>query len=100
MANEENGKLSQAEFVLMAVDKLTKQYKRKDGTTSTPEGIHSVYSGFNNGFRGYFNEDPITWTTKLEKEGVIATRRAKGGIMIYRPDNLPKNDALVKMGLL
>ncbi len=92
MADQE--KLSPAEFVKKAIVTLRKEpYK----------GIHSVYSGFNDAFRDYFNEDPIKWTTQLAAEGVIETRPARGGVMLYVPGEAParssSKDVLKKMGL-
>ncbi len=92
MADQE--KLSPAEFVKKAIVTLRKEpYK----------GIHSVYSGFNDAFRDYFNEDPIKWTTQLSAEGVIETRPARGGVMLYIPGEAParssSKDVLKKMGL-
>ena len=88
-------KLSQAEFVKKAIVSLRKDpYK----------GIHTIYSGFNDAFRTYFNEDPIKWTTQLAKDGVIVIRPVKGGVMIYLPEDAPAGrtsgkDVLKKMGL-
>ena len=94
MAEQEQAKLSPAEFVKKAIVTLRKEpYK----------GIHSVYSGFNEAFRAYFNEDPIKWTTQLGAEGVIETRPARGGVMLYIPGEAPtrssSKDVLKKMGL-
>ena len=92
---EEGEKLTQAEFVKKAIVTLRKDpYK----------GIHTIYSGFNDAFRAYFNEDPIKWTTQLGAEGVIVIRPVKGGVMIYLPEEAPAgrtsgNDVLKKMGL-
>lgn len=87
-------KLTQAEFVKRAIVKLRKDpYK----------GIHSVYSGFNQAFRDYFNEDPIKWTNQLASDGVVETRPARGGVMLYLPGEAPvrssAKDVLKKMGL-
>lgn len=87
-------KLTQAEFVKKAIVSLRKNpYK----------GIHSVYSGFNEAFRAYFNEDPIKWTNQLSAEGVIEIRPARGGVMLYLPGEAPMRstgkDVLKKMGL-
>ncbi len=92
MAEQE--KLSPAEFVKKAIVSLRKEpYK----------GIHSVYSGFNDAFRDYFNEDPIKWTTQLGAEGVIEIRPARGGVMLYLPSDAParssSKEVLKKMGL-
>lgn len=71
---QDNKELSEEEFVLQAIKKLrTKNYK----------GIHVVYSGFNEAFREYFNEDPIEYVSALEKEGIVATHPVKGGVMLY-----------------
>jgi hypothetical protein len=72
--------LSEYEFVIRAIKKLRKPpYK----------GIHSVYSGFNQAFREYFDKDPVEATTKLATEGKIATRPVKGGVLLYLPDDAP-----------
>lgn len=89
-------KLSYEEFVKKAIVSLRqKNYK----------GIHSVYSGFNSAFRKYFEgENPVEVVNKLAKEGKIVTRPAKGGVMLYLPEEAPvakstADDALRKMGL-
>lgn len=95
MAEENQAeRLTQAEFVKKAIVSLRKNpYK----------GIHSVYSGFNEAFRAYFNDDPIKWTNQLAKEGIIETRPARGGIMLYLPGEAPARstgkEVLKKMGL-
>ncbi len=91
-----SGKLSHEEFIKKAIVSL-----RKDGY----KGIHSVYSGFNNAFKKYFNgENPVEVTNKLAQEGKIVVRPVKGGVMLYLPDEAPEtrdagDDALKKMGL-
>ncbi|MBI4527807.1 MAG: hypothetical protein HY695_28755 [Deltaproteobacteria bacterium] len=92
--SEQEGKLTPAEFVKKAILSLRKEpYK----------GIHSVYSGFNNAFRDYFSEDPVKWTNQLSADGVIETRPARGGVMLYLPGEAPARstpkDVLKKMGL-
>jgi hypothetical protein len=73
-------KISEYEFVIRAIKKLKKPpYK----------GIHSVYSGFNQAFREYFNKDPVEATTKLAQEGKIITRPVKGGATLYLPEDAP-----------
>jgi hypothetical protein len=73
-------KLSEDEFIISAIKTLRKPpYK----------GIHSVYSGFNQAFREYFNKDPVGATTKLAQEGKIVTRPVKGGVTIYLPEDAP-----------
>jgi len=88
-------KLTQADFVKKAIVSLRKEpYK----------GIHTIYSGFNEAFRAYFNEDPIKCTNQLAKENIIVIRPVRGGVMIYLPEDAPAartsgKDVLKKMGL-
>jgi hypothetical protein len=73
-------RLSVYNFVVRVIKKLRKPpYK----------GIHSVYSGFNQAFREYFDKNPVEATTKLVKEGKIVTRPVKGGVMLYLPEDSP-----------
>jgi hypothetical protein len=89
-------KLSHEEFIKKAIVSL-----RKEGY----KGIHSVYSGFNNAFKKYFEgENPVEVTNKLAGEGKIVIRPVKGGVMLYLPEDAPigrdsANEALRKMGL-
>lgn len=89
-------KLSHEEFVKKAIVSLRKE---------SFKGIHSVYSGFNNAFKKYFDgENPVEVTNKLAQEGKIVIRPAKGGVMLYLTEDAPAtrdaaNDALKKMGL-
>jgi hypothetical protein len=89
-------KLSHEEFVKKAIVSL-----RKEGF----KGIHTVYSGFNNAFKKYFDgENPVEVTNKLAQEGKVVIRPVKGGVMLYLPEDAPAtrdaaNDALKKMGL-
>lgn len=95
MADQEQGeKLTQAAFVKKAIVSLRKPPFK---------GIHSVYSGFNEAFRTYFNEDPVKWTNQLASEGAVEIRPARGGVMLYLPGEAPARstgkDVLKKMGL-
>ena len=73
-------KISEYEFIVRAIRKLRQPpYK----------GIHSVYSGFNQAFREYFNSDPVAITTRLANEGRIVTRPVKGGALLYLPEDTP-----------
>jgi len=73
-------RISEDDFVVRAIKKLRRPpYK----------GIHSVYSGFNQAFREYYNRDPVEATNRLAKEGSIVTRPAKGGVMLYLPAEAP-----------
>ena len=88
--------MSHEEFIKKAIVSL-----RKEGY----KGIHSVYSGFNNAFKKYFdNENPVDVTNKLTQEGKIVLRPVKGGVMLYLPEDAPAtkdagDEALKKMGL-
>ena len=89
-------KLSPEEFVRLAVGRLRlENYK----------GIHSVYSGFNDAFKSYFDgANPVDATGDLARLGKIVLRPVKGGVMIYLPGEGPEmsrgDAALKKMGLL
>jgi hypothetical protein len=89
-------KLGHEEFVRLAVVKLRREnYK----------GIHSVYSGFNDAFKSYFDgANPVDATGELARLGKIALRPVKGGVMLYLPGDGPEMSrgdmALKKMGLL
>ncbi len=89
-------KLSHEEFVKKAIVSL-----RKEGY----KGIHSVYSGFNEAFKKYFDgENPVELTNKLASEGKIIVRPVRGGVMLYLPEEAPSakssaDEALKKMGI-
>lgn len=91
----EGKKLSEEEFILKAIVSLRREpYK----------GIHTVYSGFNEAFKKYFDgADPVKATNKLAAEGRIIIRPVKGGVMLYLPEDVPggvkAEDTLKKMGL-
>jgi hypothetical protein len=88
-------RLSHEEFVRKAIVSL-----RKEGY----KGIHSVYSGFNEAFKKYFDgENPVEVTNSLSREGKIIVRPVKGGVMLYLPEEAPgastADETLKKMGL-
>ncbi|RPI37959.1 MAG: hypothetical protein EHM54_01740 [Nitrospiraceae bacterium] len=88
-------RLSHEEFVRKAIVSL-----RKEGY----KGIHTVYSGFNEAFKKYFEgENPIEATNSLAKEGKVVIRPVKGGVMLYLPEEAPgggsAQETLKKMGL-
>jgi hypothetical protein len=89
-------RLSHEDFIRKAIVSL-----RKEGF----KGIHSVFSGFNNAFKKYFEgENPVEVTNKLAEEGKIVIRPVKGGVMLYLPEDAPASrdsadEALKKMGL-
>ena len=92
----ETERLNHEEFIRKAIVTL-----RKEGF----KGIHSVFSGFNNAFKKYFEgENPVDVTNKLSEEGKIVIRPVKGGVMLYLPEDAPASrdsadEALKKMGL-
>ena len=70
-------KLTEEAFVKLAIDKLRLE---------NYQGIHSIYSGLNEAYKTYFEgADPIETTDRLAKEGKIALRPVKGGVMLYPP---------------
>jgi len=89
-------KLGYEEFIKKAIVSL-----RKEGY----KGIHTVYSGFNEAFKKYFEgEDPVKATNHLAQAGKIVIRPVKGGVMLYLPEDAPAmkgqgDEALKKMGL-
>jgi hypothetical protein len=89
-------RLSHEEFIRKAIVSLRKENFK---------GIHSVFSGFNNAFKKYFEgENPVEVTNKLAEEGKIVIRPVKGGVMLYMPEDAPASrdsadEALKKMGL-
>jgi hypothetical protein len=89
-------KLSPEEFIRLAIARLRlENYK----------GIHSVYSGFNDAYKSYFDgANPIDATGELARTGKIMLRPVKGGVMLYLPGEGPEMSrgdlALKKMGLL
>ena len=77
----EEARLTKEEFFAQAIKKLRKDPFR---------GIHSVYSGFNEAFRKYFETNPVEATSRLAAEGKIETRPVKGGAMLFLPGEAPK----------
>jgi hypothetical protein len=73
-------KMNYIDFIELSIKKL-----RRPNT----KGIHSVFSGFNEAFRDYYNEDPIEVTRTLYSEGKIELQFRKGGVMIYLPGDAP-----------
>ena len=83
-------RLNKKTFVLSAIHRL-----RKDGYM----GIHAVYSGFNQAFREYYNEDPISEVDKLVKEGIVIKHPVKGGVMLYDYKEYHNSDIAKKRGV-
>jgi hypothetical protein len=79
--NKTKRKLNKKIFVLKAIHTLrTKDYL----------GIHAVFSGFNQAFRDYYDEDPIIEVAKLVKDGYIILTPVKGGVMLYDAEEYKK----------
>jgi hypothetical protein len=74
-------KISEEEFVFRAIRRLRKP---------PYNGIHSVYSGFNQAFKEHFEKNPVEVTKKMAEEGKIVTRPVRGGVMLYIPEEAPK----------
>lgn len=76
------GDLTPEEFVLKAIERLrVPPYK----------GIHAVFSGFNDAFREYFPLlDPVDVTNQLANEGKIVIRPARGGVILYRAEDVSR----------
>lgn len=90
-------RLTHEAFVNKAITAL-----RKEGY----KGLHTVYSGFNKGFRLYYPQDnPIEITQTLAKGDKIDMHACKGGAMLYLKGEMPagKQDdgssTLEKMGV-
>ena len=75
-------KLTPEEFILRAVERLR--------TPHCSKGIHNVYSGFDAAFRDYFPFlDPTMVLRQLAEEGRIILRPARGGVIVYKPEDAP-----------
>ena len=93
--NNPEDKITVEEFTLRAIQMLSKPNSNV---------IHTVYSGFNIGFRKYFpGLDPVKEIDELVRAGKIDRRFAKGGAVIGRPGSIKQNitadDVLKKIGV-
>ena len=89
---EENvTKISEEEFVFRAIRRLRKP---------PYNGIHSVYSGFNQAFKEHFEKNQVEVTKKMAEEGKIVTRPVRGGVMLYLPEEAPKGKESVLKKIL
>ena len=80
------GDLSPEEFTLKAIDRLRRPPFK---------GIHSVYSGFNAAFREYYPLlDPVDFTNQLAKDGKLFIRPAKGGVILYKPEDATERPSI------
>ncbi len=76
--------VTEEEFVLRAIRNLRGRHR----------GIHTVFSGFNEAFRAYFGKDPVETTMRMAREGKIVVRPARGGAVLYLPDEAPAASVL------
>ena len=88
-------RLTVEEFALRAIEKLADPGRQT---------IHTVYSGFNDGFRKYFpGQDPVKEVGKLVEQCKISFRFCRGGALIGKPGAIARQEspetALKKMGL-
>ena len=68
-------------FVVRAIERL-----RRPGY----KGIHVVYSGFNEAFKLRFpNVSGREVTDAMTKAGTLVVIPAKGGVMLYKPEDAP-----------
>ncbi len=74
MKDKKSRRINKKQFVLNAIHEL-----RKPGYL----GMHVVYSGFNEAFREYYEEDPIAEVDKLVIQGIVVKQPVKGGVMLY-----------------
>ena len=83
MSQDSEKRLTREEFVRVAILRLRDLSKSR--------GIHAVYSGFNNAFREYFNQEPVEFVRGLAKQGKVEIAPRRGGVMIYLPGEAPKS---------
>jgi len=81
---ESSERMTHQQFFHKAIKSLRNLDKSK--------GIHSVYSGFNQAFREYYEDDPVPVTQQLAKDGQIEIQPRRGGVMIYLPGEGPAKD--------
>ena len=89
-------RISELEFTLKMIEKMRNPKKSK--------GIHTVYTkldgiNFNQYFEAYFGYPSKDVTNKLAKEGKIGLVPVKGGVMIYKPADIPKVDRYAKVNV-
>ena len=83
------GKVPFKDFYRKSIE-ILKQHNKIDPTTGKPyNGVHVVYSGFNEAFKKYYGFDPRTTTDQLAAEGKISVWKfSKGGPIIYLPEDV------------
>ena len=81
-------KIKKMKFVRRFIKKFRGEYK----------GIHSVYSGFNEAFREYYDgADPVAFVQKMADKGKLVIKPVKGGVMIYLPEDAPQGNQALKI---
>ena len=91
-------KMTHLEFIQKAYETLRKP--GKNGVVYV--GMHTVFTGFNEAFRKYFDADPVKAVEKLAASGELRVRGARGGAIIYLGDDVAASGgdkALKAMGL-
>ena len=94
----QSNRLTHEEFINVAIEGLADPKYGK--------GIHVVYSNFNAAFEEYFGTPARPIVDKLSEEGKFIKRWAKGGVMLYKPEDAPEvtdnrgSAALAKLGLV
>ena len=83
-------KLTHLEFVSRAITGLRAEGKK---------GIHSVFSGFNEAFRKYYDEGPVGATNDLQEDGHIVIRHSKNGVTLYLASDAPASVDKVERAL-
>jgi hypothetical protein len=79
-------------FTLRFIDKMrrvsyTKETKSWVTLDKPYDGIHSVYSLYNETMRKKFGVDPVEHTTSMVARGLIRTWNVKGGVMLFDARN-------------
>jgi len=77
-------------FMQAAIPLLRKPYVNKKGETTTPRGVHCVFSGLGTQFRRRFPDvDYRMALEELESGKAIATVRCRGGAQVYLWEDKP-----------
>lgn len=87
MANKNN------QIMGIPTDKLHTAIRKlesaKSGKYAGTKGVHTVFSGLNAELRRKGVSDVVAFWRQAESAGVVATRGAKGGSIVYMPGEKP-----------
>lgn len=66
----------------------------KAAKSKTPEykGVHTVFSGLNEALKSYGVTDPVAVTKAAAEAGKVVTRFARGGAILYLPEDAPESN--------